>query len=125
MSNLPIYAAAIANEDVKLPGHADREALTYSEAIALDTDYEVPDTNTTDYVVDVFIWIGIIIVSVAVFLVLLYAIASCWICRKCRCGKWMTMKNEPFDHVPSSGSVLSAKRTSTGKFTRRRINANR
>ena len=97
MSNLPIYAAAIANEDVKLPGHADRKALTYSEAIALDTDYAVPDTNTSDYVVDVFIWIGILIVSVTVALVLLYAIVTCWFCRKCKCGGWITMKNEPFE----------------------------
>ena len=97
MSNLPTYAAAIANEDVKLPGHADREVLTYSEAIAQDTDYGEPDTNTTDYLIDVFIYIGILLVSVTVFLVLLYVIATCWICRKCKCYMWMSMKNEPFE----------------------------
>ena len=84
LSNLPIYASLLANQEVEDPDALDKEVLSYVDAIAQDTDYGVPETKIS-FVKDFFLYSAICIGSLVVFVTLVYWIVTCYWCRKCKC----------------------------------------
>ena len=93
LSNLPVYAAMLANQKAEEPDAPDKIVLSYADAIARDTDYRVPETKTR-FVKDIFLYGAICIGSVVVFVTVVYWIVTCYWCRKCRCMPIFLMEEE-------------------------------